>query len=60
LHSILKINDLEETVKIPCSKFAKDIQTAGAVKNEDRSLTQSNLDHFMSSILMLVKYSVYF
>lgn len=36
------------------------MQTAGVVKNEDRSLTQSNLDHVMSSILMLVKYSVYF
>lgn len=58
-HSILKINDLEETVKITCNKFAKDMQTAGVVKNEDRSLTQSSLDHFMSGILMLVKYSVY-
>lgn len=60
LHSILKINDLEETVKITCNKFAKDMQTAGVVKNEDRSLTQSNLDRFMSGILMLAKYSVYF
>lgn len=57
LHSILKINDPEETVKITCNKFAKDLQTTGVVKNEDRSLLQSNLDHFISSILMLVKYS---
>lgn len=36
------------------------MQTAGVVKNEDRSLTQSSLDHFMSSILRLVKYNLYF
>lgn len=60
LHSILKINDLEETVKIACNKFAKDMQAAGVVKNGDRSLTHSNLDRFISGILRLVKYSVYF
>lgn len=60
LHLILKINDLEETVKITCSKFAKDMQNAEVVKSEDRSLTQSNVDYFMSSVLMLAKCNVYF